>query len=328
MFTSLRIVLLTCLLFLTSPLCAEEPPAAETPPTPEEIQAALDKISKWFTWGPSQPPAAPVKQPEWYPREAEDVKRVEEVLTAWSASRAKGGSLRCQFRQWEFDPAFGPQDRKTPYVYSEGEYRWDAADVWMWRGTSAQKAVANGDKTEWREVDPENRARNKSTIYEFDYRIKTLYERRIPEGSADIPPFGIFGIIVGSFTSSAELLRLDPAGLPDRFWIRPVTVTTGKNERWLELLPKKVADARQFSSLLVAVSESDWEVCSLDIRAPNYAEKTNPAHTSIAFLNRTRPTAASGLLKTVLGSSYSCIPTVPTGWKRVVEDYRGIPIKK
>lgn len=326
MFTNLRIGLLSLLLVLTSTLRAEDAPAPEVPPTPEEVQKAVQELSKYFGWT-TAPALAPVK-PEWYPLKPEDAAKVEEVLTPWGQSRAKGGGLRCHFRQWEFDPAFGPKDRAIPYVYTEGEYRWDAPDVWMFRGTRAKKAVANGDKTEWVDVDPENRARNKTTVYEFDYRRKTLYERRIPEGSADIPPFGIFGFIVGPFTSSAELFRLGPVGLPDRFWIRPVTATEGKNERWLELVPKKVADARRFSSLLVAISESDWEVCALAIRAPNYSAQKNPAHTSIEFRNRTRPMAASGLLKTVLGGTEGCVPSVPPGWKKVIEDLRDLRERK
>jgi hypothetical protein len=325
MFISLRMGMLTCLLFLHAPLCAAEP-VAETPPTPEEIQAALDKVSKWFNWGPSRPPAAPVKQPEWYPLEAEDAKRVEEVLAAWTASRAKGGRLRCQFRKWEFDPAFGPKDRKTPYVYSEGEFRWDAPDVWMWRGTSARKAVVRGDKIEWVNEHPFNWARNKDTFYELDYGRKTRTEHRCPadlDGNLQIRFLGFFVATL----PLTDLFRLDPAGLQDRFWIRPVTPKEGRSERWLELVPKKDADAKQFSSVVLAISESDWDICAMDIRAPNYSAETYPVHTSIEFMNRTTPFVATGLLK-VLVRTDTCIPPVPAGWKKVVADYRANPSKK
>lgn len=330
MFTSLRMRLLSCLFFLASPLCGEEPLAAETPPTTEEVQAALEKLSKWFTLNPSSSPwtAASVKQPDWYPLKPEDTTRVEEVLKAWGANRAKGAKLRCQFRQWEYDPAFGPKDPAFPYIYSEGEYRWDAPDIWMWRGTSVKKAVVNGVRTQWRDVDPETWARNKATFYELDHRSKTLYERRFPEGLADSPCYAVFGFSVGPFASYADLFRLDPAGLQDRFWIRPVTAETGKNERWLELHPKKVDNARLFSSVLVAISESDWEICALDMRAPNYSAKTNPAHTSLEFRNRTRPTAGPGLTTKVFGGSLDCVPSIPPGWKKVVEDLRDLRDRK
>ena len=306
MFNSLRLALLTCLLF-TSSLSAEEP-AAETPPTPEEIQAALDKVNKWFT---------SVKQPEWYPLEANDAKRVEEVLTAWSASRAKGGRLRCQFRKWEYDPAFGPPDPTKPYVYTEGEYRWDAPDTWMWRGTSARKAVARGSKTEYVEVDPFNWARNKDTFYDLDYRRKTRIEHRYPVDLAGNPQIRFLGFFVATLPLT-DLSRLDPTGLQDRFWIRPMTVTEGKRERWLELVPKKDTDAKQFSSLLVAISEIDWDISAMESRAPNYSAESNPARTTVEFVNRTRP----------LGGSDSCIPSVPAGWKKIIEDYRGLPSRK
>lgn len=326
MFPSLHVALLSCLLFFTSPLPAEGP-AAEAAPTPKEIQAALDKVSKWFTWGPSRPPAATVKQPEWHPLEPEDAKRVEEVLSAWSASRAKGGRLRCQFRKWEYDPAFGPKDPTKPYVYREGEYRWDAPDIWMWRGISAKKAVARGDKIEWVDEQPFNWARNKDAFYELDYRRKTHTEHHYPVDSDGNSQVHFLGFFVATLPLT-DLFRLDPAGLQDRFWIRPVTPTAGRNERWLELVPRKDIDAKQFSSLVVAISESDWDICAMDIRAPNYSARTNPARTSVEFLNRTKPIAVNGLLKTVLGGSDSCIPSVPAGWKKVVEDYRGLPSRK
>jgi hypothetical protein len=317
-FTSLRMALLTCLLFLTAPLSAEEPPAAEAPPTPEEIQAALDKVSKWFTWGPSPPPAAPVKQPEWYPLNSEDAKRVEEVLAAWRASRTRGDQLRCQFRKWEFDPVFGPKDPAVPYVYTTGEFRWDAPDVWMWKGTSARKAVVNGSKIEWVDVALFNWARNKDTFYELDYRRKTRTELHFPADSAGNPQIRFLGFIVATLPQT-DLFRLDPAGLQDRFWIRPMTPTEGRTDRWLELVPKKDADAKQFSSLLLAISESDWDICAMDIRAPNYSAETYSVRTSVEFLKRTRPTAKTSFLNDYLS---------PAGWRSVVEDYRILPGKK
>lgn len=117
MFTNLRLGCLSLLLVLNSTVRAEDAPAPEVPPTPEEVQAALEAVSKWFTWNStSRPSAAPVKQPEWYPLKPGDAARVEEVLTPWRQSRAKGGRLRCRFQKWEFDPVFGPKDGTTPYV--------------------------------------------------------------------------------------------------------------------------------------------------------------------------------------------------------------------
>lgn len=328
MFTNLRIGFSSLLLLLASPLYAEEPPAAEAPPTHEELQAALENVGKWFSWGPTRPPVAPVKQPEWYPLEPDDAKRVEEVLTAWSASRAKGGRLRCRFHQWDYDPDFGPKDPAVPYVYTTGEFRWDAPKVWQWRGTSASKADVRGGKTEWVSEYPVGWARNKESIYEWNYRNKTRIEHRFLDES--YPGFGMLSFFGHSVPLgiNAELLRLDPAGLQDRFWVRPVTPKEGKTNRWLELVPRKDTDARRFSSLVVAISESDWDISAMDIRAPNYSAETYPARTTVEFLKRTRPPMTTSLLMRVLGGSESCVPSVPAGWKTVLNDYRPLPTRK
>lgn len=179
----------------------------------------------------------------------------------------------------------------------------------------------NGSKTDYVDVDPFNWARNKNTFYELDYRSKTRTEHQYPVDPDGNPQIRFLGFFVVTLPLT-DIFRLDPAGLPDRFWIRPVAVTTGKHDRWLELFPKTVADARQFSSLLVALSESDWDISGIDIRAPNYSEKTNPVHTSIEFRNRTGPTAVPGLLTKILARPDSCVPSVPRGWRRVVEGVR------
>jgi hypothetical protein len=186
-----------------SSLLAKEAPISEAPPTPEEVQEAVQKLTKLFTWNqrPQVPQPAAVKQPKWYPLKPEDAKRLDEVLASWDKGRAKSGSLRCQFRQWEYDPMFGPQDPAIPYVYSEGEYRWDGPLIWMWRTTIARQAIASGGKSEWLDVYPENWARNKGTFHELDYRSKTLHECHLPEGSAGIPALSIFGMIVVPFTT-------------------------------------------------------------------------------------------------------------------------------
>ena len=238
--------------------------------------------------------------------------------------------MRCQFRQWEYDPAFGPKDQSQPYIYTEGEFRWDAPDIWMWRGTSAKKAISYGSKTEWVDSDPSTCARNKKIYYELDYRRKTRTEHRCEvdlAGNLQFPLLGIFGITL-PLQSAMDPLRLDPAEIQDRFWIRPVTPTEGKSERWLELVPKKDSDARRCSSLVVVISESDWEISAMDIRSANYSAKTYPAHVSVEFVNRTRPSEAANVLQRVLGGSDGCIPAVPAGWKKAVQDYRDLRVKK
>ena len=167
--------------------------------------------------------------------------------------------------------------------------------------------------------DREHWARNKSTIYELDYRGKRLIERRFPEGEVDLPIFGFFGFGfgVGDLTTCFELLRLEPAGLQERFWVRPTIAQAGSKDSWLELVPKKQQDARLFSSLLVVISKSVAEIRAIDIRASNYSAKTNPAHTAIEFVNREKPaTRVPGVIGCVFGKSDSCVPAVPSGWKK------------
>ena len=133
MLTKLHLVAWTLLLLPISQVFADEPPPQEAPPpTAAELKEALEKFCSLFFWF-RLPPAKPVQQPDWFPLKPEEAKRVDDVLAAWEKSHAKGSSFRCQFRKWEYDSVFGPKDGKTPARYSEGEYRTDAVDVWMFR---------------------------------------------------------------------------------------------------------------------------------------------------------------------------------------------------
>src|SRR5262245_59776564 len=102
--------LLALPLFVPVTVFADDPPAENTlPPTPEEVQQALANLKSYFTG-----PVATAKQPEWFPMKADDARRLDELLTAWAKGRAKGAPFRCQFRRWEYDPAFGPKDPDAP----------------------------------------------------------------------------------------------------------------------------------------------------------------------------------------------------------------------
>lgn len=136
---ALRGLALSLSFLMVGPLFAEDPAKESSPPTDEEVKAALRELTYFF----SSVPAAPV-QPEWWPLQADEAKQVDELLATWDERRSKATAFQCKFRKWEFDPAFGPRDATSPAFYSEGEFRTDAADVWMWRETRAAEPVTNG----------------------------------------------------------------------------------------------------------------------------------------------------------------------------------------
>src|SRR5678815_3749715 len=101
MSSALRGLALSLSLLTVPSLFAEDRAKETSPPTDQEVKAALQKLTHFF----SSVPAAPV-QPAWWPLQADEAQQVDELLATWDERRSKATAFQCKFRKWEFDPAF------------------------------------------------------------------------------------------------------------------------------------------------------------------------------------------------------------------------------
>ncbi|MGI8981382.1 MAG: TIGR03009 domain-containing protein [Pirellulaceae bacterium] len=254
-------------------------------------------------------------------------KWVDEVLVAWEKTSEEIVTFKCNFKRWEHDPAFGPRDPKTPYTYGEGVIQYAKPDKGMFKVESLVKYSAPpiaGGKPVWLAQIGEQWVCDGRSIFEFSIREKKLYQRILPkemqgQAIADGPLPFLFGAKVTTIKA--------------RYWIHPApNVPAGhEGEYWLEAVPRFSRDAANFQKVSIILDEKDFLPKALDVYAPNYNFKTNPAHTEYSFEKREttlksdkRPLAVlEPLIENFRKRFYA--PDVPKGWKKVVEDMNGMP---
>ena len=275
---------------------------------------------------PLGPRAAP-PQPEWYPLEDNVQKWVDEVLLAWEKTSEEIVTFKCNFKRWEHDPAFGPKDPKIPYTYGEGVIQYAKPDKGMFKVESLLKYSAPkiaGGKPVWLAQIGEQWVCDGRSIFEFDIRGKKLFQRILPkemqgQAIADGPLPFLFGAKVSTINA--------------RYWIHPApnVPPDRPGEYWLEAVPRFPQDAVNFQKVSIILDEKDFLPKALDVYAPNYNRKTNPAHTEYSFEKRetTLKSDKRGLAfitEYIDGFKKQFYePKVPSGWKKVIEDMNGMP---
>lgn len=285
--------------------------------------------------GPARPPAAvmqdqPPQAPKWYPLAPNVQQWVDEVLVAWEKTSEQIAAFKCDFQRWDHDPVFGPKDAngnpdtKTPATYGEGVIQYAQPDKGLFRVDKLLKyspPAQPGDKPGWvpAGVIGEHWVSDGKSIFEFDTRQKRLIQRILPKemqgkAIADGPLPFLFGAKMATIKA--------------RYWIRPLTPPKGReSEYWLEAIPRYRQDAANFQMVHVIIDEVDFLPKALDVFAPNYDPKKNPAHTEYEFKNR-KPTLKGdvnlkGIVDVFIPDFYE--PKTPRGWTKHVVDMNAPP---
>jgi TIGR03009 family protein len=267
------------------------------------------------------------RQPKWYPLAPNVQAWVDEVLVAWEKTSEEIVTFKCNFKRWEYDPAFGPADPKTAYTYGKGIIQYAKPDKGMFKVESLVKYGAPkvvGGQPDWLDQIGEQWVCDGRSIFEFSIREKRLYQRILPkemqgQAIADGPLPFLFGAKVTTIKA--------------RYWIQPApNVPEGhEGEYWLEAVPRFARDAANFQKVSIILDEKDFLPKALDVYAPNFNAKNNPAHTEYAFEKRETtlksdprpPKVVQAIIDTIKGQFYE--PKVPGGWKKVVEDMNQLP---
>lgn len=244
-------------------------------------------------------------------------KFVDQVLQIWQQKSQAIERYRADFKRWEYDPVFGPQN--TFKTYSEGQVKFAAPDKGLFRVETMKHYQAPkqpGEKPQWvaREgTFGEHWICDGKSIYEHDHKNKQLIQRELPpymhgRAIADGPLPFLFG-------ADAEKIK-------QRYWIRALPLPEGvKNEYWLEAFPKTRQDAVNYQKVHVIIDHADFLPKGIVIFDRNFDPVRNPARTTFTFENR--ETNWNMVLQQVrFWEREFYEPKTPFGWKKVVDKYQ------
>ncbi|MEX2176221.1 MAG: TIGR03009 domain-containing protein [Pirellulaceae bacterium] len=263
-------------------------------------------------------PAGP-QQPSWIPLAPDHEKWVGDVLRYWEGRSDKIKALSCEFTRWEYDPVFGPQDPGTPKTIAKGVIKYAQPD----KGAFEVKQLSlytppakAGDKPQYVPQDAafsEHWVCDGKQIFVFEALKKQVTQRELPpemqgKAIADGPLPFLFG-------ARAETIKA-------RYWVRGLP-QSGNGKYWLEAVPKSRQDAQNFKAVTIVLDEKTYLPELLEVLAPNYDSKTNPAKTTYHLTNHDvtddKLSAKQVWDKLNFFQSAFYAPKRPSGWTWVVE---------
>lgn len=265
---------------------------------------------------PAQPPVP--QQPGWFPLEAAHETWVNEILQYWEKSSSKVKTFECNFTRWDYDPAFVPAAHAK--TISSGVIKYAQPDKGLYR---VEELLSYGPPTE-EGGEPQYFKQDRTMgehwvcdgkqIFAFDAVNKTLHVNPLPpqmQGRAIVD-----GPLPFMFGARAETIKA-------RYWIRGIEGGQ-PGEYHLEAVPKSRQDAQNFKMIQIVLDEKTFLPKWLLLFAPNYTEKM-PVKSTLKLDPIPQDKAkwaeliAKGLdpLKIFHKEFYE--PTLPKGWKRVVE---------
>ena len=256
-------------------------------------------------------------QPKWFPLDPETQQSLDDLLAEWEAANSQVDRFECALQRWQFEPVFGPKDGKTPRSFATGVIKFQRPDKAMWRVDTLKNFVAPpkaGDKPSYatpKDEFGEHWICDGKSLVEFDYRRKAVIERTLPaELQGKAIGDGMFPFLFGR----------SAAAIKERYWIRPLSPPTWvANDYWLELWPRKAADAASIKYVVAVIGRSDMRLAALSVVPPNHDAKTNPARVDYRFTDRR--IARKGVTDPWrLWETEFFEPKTPTGWRNEVQN--------
>ncbi len=307
--------LLGVLLLGVAPLAAQQiQPAHENNVAPTASSAAPGTGGSPATGIVPQESAAPLA-PDWFAKMTpEEQQYVSQLLEYWQSSSQQIRQCTCDFTKWSYDPAFcnyrNPQTNElAAYAVWRGQIKYASPDKAFFETTEAWQFKLNESqqpdlaKTENEELKLKWLCDGRY-IYEYDFAKKVLRDLAIPaeyqgEGLINSPLPFLFGA--------------DRQTMLNRYWIHVITPASATDEYWLEAVPKRLEDARNYSRVHVIIARQDFLPKSIIVFPVDYDALQRPASEAYLFENR-RINSSLDKLKDFLGIFVK--PSVPLGWTR------------
>jgi TIGR03009 family protein len=254
-------------------------------------------------------------EPDWMrTMSAEERGYVEQLLDYWQASSQQIRQCTCDFTEWRYDPTYcnfrNPQTNElAAYAVWRGQIKYASPDKAMLETTEAwtfrmnqenqqpdlEKAEDDSLKQKW--------ICDGGYVYEYDFLRKVLTDVAIPEayrgeGLVNSPLPFLFG------AQRQTML--------ERYWVHVITPPQATDEYWLEAVPKRIEDTRNYSRVQVVIARQDFLPKSMIVYPPNY-DPQSPVSTAYVFENR-RINSNLDKLRDFL--QLFIRPSLPLGWTR------------
>ena len=267
-------------------------------------------------------PVTPVNPvaPEWTKAMTpEHHQALGQLLDYWEQSSEKVKQYLCDFTRYDYDTKFcnwrNPADNRLAAAsIMTGEIRFSAPDhasyetllVYDFDGPPEQAGQDAKYKKRDESTNREKWICDGKAIFEHDFENKKLYETQIPpemqgKGLVNSPIPFLFG------ASKEDVLN--------RFWVHIVTPDGVEDEYYLEAVPKKIDDARNYKKILLVISRKDFLPVMLEMYAPNYDPKQNNFTSRVFEFKNRRANAAINKVQNFFGKFVR--PSTPRGWERV-----------
>jgi TIGR03009 family protein len=281
------------------PQTAQQPPAAVQQPT-------------------VQPPAAP-QPPQGFQLNQLQETALDTVLTAWQQNNAAMNTFSCTFDRFEYDNVFGPpktkEGKEVPLYKNVGELSYSRPDKGSFQITETKKwqevppqpgqlsnAEKKGDWVKQADAIGDHWVCDGKSVYQYRPDLKQLVEHPIPpqlQGQAIVD--GPLPFLVGA----------DANKLKQRYWMKlDQEQNQDPNQIWIIALPKYQAQAADFTEVDVILDRQQKLPLYMQVWMPNRSH-----HVYIFHLNAAKKNSPFAMLQGLFQR-----PSVPFGWKRVVED--------
>ena len=273
------------------------------PMTAEELAAweAHQKRSAQAGAVQATAPRSP-QLPPGFPLPADEQQYIEQVLDYWQKTSDKVRHYKCEFLRYDYDTEFvNIRDSRTNQLYAHhqafGEIRFASPDKARFETTKVYKFAGppkeqGGNATYepleghsmWGRTINECWVCTGQSVFSFDFEQKARHEEKIPprlQGNVVESPLPfLFG------AKKDDVMK--------RYWVRyiPKYETDAqekliKNEIWLDIYPKRINDAQNYSKVELILSADDFMPLAIHMYAPNYnPAKNNYSSRYFIFQNR------------------------------------------
>jgi TIGR03009 family protein len=260
-----------------------------------------------------QPPVAP-QVPEGFQLNQLQQTALNTVLDAWQQENAKIKTFQCSFERWEYDPVFGPQGN-IPLYKNKGELSYIKPDKGSFQITETNKwqvqpalpgqppnGAVNGDWQKQPDAIGDHWVCDGTSVYQYRPDLKQLIEHPIP------PQLQGQAIVDGPLPF---LFGADAAKLKERYWMKlDQNQNQNPDQIWIIALPKFQAQAADLTEVDVILDAKQ--------RLPLYMQVWMPNRSHHTYIFDTKNAAINNPLARIQALFQR--PSVPFGWKRVVEN--------
>jgi len=233
---------------------------------------------------------------------------LDTVLNAWQQNNAGIKTFSCPFQRLEYDPVFGPkaQDGKAAPLYqNDGELSYSRPDKGSFQITKTNKWLetpAPGQYVEQPATIGDHWVCDGKSVYQYRPDLKQLVEHPIP------PQLQGQAIVDGPLPF---LFGAEAAKLKEKYWLKiDQQQNQNPDEYWIIALPKFQAQAADFTEVDVVLDRFQL--------LPKYMQVWMPNRSHHVYIFDLANAKRNGLIPLI--QSLFERPSVPFGWKRVVEN--------